>query len=342
MQKITPFLWFDNQAEEAANYYVSVFKNARIVTIARYSKEGAAASGQKEGSAMTVAFELDGQKFVALNGGPYYKINEAVSFVVNCETQEEIDHYWARLGDGGDPAAQRCGWLKDKFGVSWQIVPSMLPEVERRIAQIEALGFRGYGQRFDFTHTVPQILHLYGTIPVDDLADQPRVKISGRIQTVRRMGKAGFMHLLQGGERLQVYVKKDAVSERDYKLYELLDLGDIVGIDGYVFRTRTGELSVHAEQITFLSKILMTMPEKFHGIEDVELRYRQRYLDLIANPISHRVFLTRAKIVSSIRRQLESRGFVEVETPMMQAIYGGAAARRLMVVLLSASTGFAL
>ena len=127
MQKITPFLWFDNQAEEAANYYVSVFKNARIVTIARFSKEGAAASGQKEGSAMTVAFELDGQKFVALNGGPYYKINEAVSFVVNCETQEEIDHYWAKLGYGGDPAAQRCGWLKDKCGVSWQIVPSMLP-----------------------------------------------------------------------------------------------------------------------------------------------------------------------------------------------------------------------
>ena len=196
-----------------------------------------------------------------------------------------------------------------------------------RIAQIEALGFRGYGQRFDFTHTVPQILDLYGNIPADDLADQPRVKISGRIQTVRRMGKAGFMHLLQSGERLQVYVRKDGVSERDYKLYELLDLGDIVGIDGYVFRTRTGELSVHAEQITFLSKILMTMPEKFHGIEDVELRYRQRYLDLIANPISHRVFLTRAKIVSSIRRQLEARGFVEVETPMMQAIYGGATAR---------------
>ena len=107
----------------------------------------------------------------------------------------------------------------------------LLEQRVRRISEIESLGFKAYGQRFDFTHTVPQILHLYGTIPADDLADQPRVKISGRIQTVRRMGKAGFMHLLQSGERLQVYVRKDGVSERDYKLYELLDLGDIVGID---------------------------------------------------------------------------------------------------------------
>lgn len=200
-----------------------------------------------------------------------------------------------------------------------------------RIAQIEALGFRAYGQRFDFTHTNAQILAEYSSKTAEDLTanpgQEPRVRIAGRIHTVRRMGKAGFMHLMQNGERLQVYVKKDAISERDYKLYELLDLGDIVGIDGYVFRTRTGELSVHAEQITFLSKILMTMPEKFHGLEDVEVRYRQRYLDLIANADSQKVFLTRAKIVSSIRRQLESRGFVEVETPMMQSVYGGATAR---------------
>lgn len=127
MQRITPFLWFDNTAEAAANYYVSVFKDARIVTLARYSKEGAAASGQKEGSAMTVAFELDGQKFVALNGGPHFKISEAVSFVVNCESQDEIDYYWDKLAASGDPGAQRCGWLKDQFGVSWQIVPSALP-----------------------------------------------------------------------------------------------------------------------------------------------------------------------------------------------------------------------
>ena len=120
------------------------------------------------------------------------------------------------------------------------------------------------------------------------------------------MGKAGFMHLMQSGERLQVYVRKDAVPEADYSLYEGLDLGDIVGVDGYLFRTRTGELSVHAEKLTFLSKILLTMPEKWHGLEDVEIRYRQRYLDLIANPESQKIFVTRAKIISSLRRQLEA------------------------------------
>src|SRR5246500_5431942 len=196
-----------------------------------------------------------------------------------------------------------------------------------RIHEIESLGFRPYGQRFDFTHTIPQILEAYKDKPAEQLADKPQVRIAGRILTIRRMGKAGFMHLQQSGERLQVYVRKDAVSENKYKLYEILDLGDIVGIEGYVFRTRTGELSIHAEKITFLSKILLNMPEKWHGLEDVEIRYRQRYLDLIANPDSRSVFITRSKVIGSLRRQLESRGFVEVETPMMQPIYGGAAAR---------------
>src|SRR5271154_6927754 len=196
-----------------------------------------------------------------------------------------------------------------------------------RVHEIEALGFRPYGQRFDFSHTIPQILLEYGAKPAEELADKPQVRIAGRILTIRRMGKAGFMHLQQSGVRLQVYVRKDAVSENEYKLYELLDLGDIVGIDGYLFRTRTGELSVHAEKLTFLSKILLTTPEKWHGLEDVEIRYRQRYLDLIANPESQKIFRTRAKIISSLRRQLEERGFVEVETPMMQPLYGGAAAR---------------
>ncbi len=197
----------------------------------------------------------------------------------------------------------------------------------RRTAEIEALGFRAYGHRFDTTHSIPQILGDYSAKTADDLADQPRVRIAGRIQTVRRMGKAGFMHLMQSGERLQVYVRKDAVPESDYSLYEGFDLGDIVGVDGYLFRTRTGELSVHAERLTFLSKILLAMPEKWHGLEDVEIRYRQRYLDLIANPESQTIFITRAKIISSLRRQLEQRNFVEVETPMMQPVYGGAAAR---------------
>jgi lysyl-tRNA synthetase class 2 len=197
----------------------------------------------------------------------------------------------------------------------------------RRTAEIEALGFRAYGHRFDASHTIPQILAEYSAKTAEEIADQPRVRIAGRIQTIRRMGKAGFMHLMQSGERMQVYVRKDAVPEPDYALYEGLDLGDIVGVDGYLFRTRTGELSVHAEKLTFLSKILLAVPEKWHGLEDVEIRYRQRYLDLIANPDSQKIFITRAKIISSLRRQLEERGFVEVETPMMQPIYGGATAR---------------
>ena len=197
----------------------------------------------------------------------------------------------------------------------------------RRTSEIHELGFRPYGQRFDFTHTILQILANYTTKTAEELADKPQVRIAGRIQTVRRMGKAGFMHVMESGEHLQVYVRKDAVSENEYKLYEMLDLGDIVGVDGYLFRTRTGELSVHAEKLTFLSKILLTMPEKWHGLEDVEIRYRQRYLDLIANPDSRKIFVTRARIISSLRRQLEERGFVEVETPMMQPLYGGATAR---------------
>jgi lysyl-tRNA synthetase class 2 len=197
----------------------------------------------------------------------------------------------------------------------------------KRTAEIEALGFRPYGQRFDFTHTIPAILREYSERTVEELAEKPMVKIAGRIQTMRRMGKAGFLHLMQSGEKLQVYIRKDAVSENEYKLYEILDTGDIIGVEGYLFRTRTGELSVHAEKLTFLSKILLALPEKFHGLEDVEVRYRQRYLDLIANPESQKVFVTRAKIIASLRRQLEQNGFVEVETPMMQPLYGGAAAR---------------
>lgn len=129
IQRITPFLWFDGQAEEAVNHYVSIFDDSRIVSTTRYSKEGAEASGQPEGSVMTIAFQLAGQDFTALNGGPMFEFNEAISLVVNCETQEEVDHYWSRLSDGGDPQAQVCGWLKDRFGLSWQVVPTLVGEL---------------------------------------------------------------------------------------------------------------------------------------------------------------------------------------------------------------------
>ena len=203
----------------------------------------------------------------------------------------------------------------------------LLEQRLRRIREIEALGFRPYGQRFEFTHSIPQILADYSSKTGEELAAPVNVRIAGRIQTIRRMGKAGFAHLAQGGERLQIYVKKDAISEQDYGLYQLLDLGDLAGAEGYLFRTKTGELSVHVTRLYFLAKTLLNMPEKWHGLEDVETRYRQRYLDLIANPDSRAVFVTRAKVVSSLRRQLEERGFIEVETPMLQPIYGGAAAR---------------
>jgi len=203
----------------------------------------------------------------------------------------------------------------------------LLTQRYERIAQIGALGFTAYGQRFDFTHTIPEILRDYGAKTAEELEPRVAVRIAGRVQTIRRMGKAGFAHLLQNGEKLQCYIRRDAVGDRDFELWQLLDIGDIIGVDGYLFRTRTGELSVHAEHLYFLAKTLLNMPEKWHGLEDVEIRYRQRYLDLIANPESRKVFITRAKTIASFRRQLEAHGYLEVETPMMQPLYGGAAAR---------------
>jgi lysyl-tRNA synthetase class 2 len=197
----------------------------------------------------------------------------------------------------------------------------------QRIHEIEALGHRAYGQRFDFSHTIAQILSEYSGKTAEELDPQTSVRLCGRIMTIRRMGKAAFSHLMQNGDRLQIYVKKDAVPEKDYELWQLVDLGDIVGADGYLFRTKTGELTLHVARLYFLSKILLAMPEKWHGLEDVETRYRQRYLDLIANPEVRKTFVTRAKVISSFRRQMEERGFIEVETPMMQPLYGGAAAR---------------
>lgn len=129
VKKITPCLWFDAEAEEAAKFYTGIFENSRIITMSRYGEAGREVHGKPPGSVMTVLFELDGQTFTALNGGPVFKFNEAISLQVDCATQEEVDHYWAKLAQGGDASAQQCGWLKDKYGVSWQIVPSVLTEM---------------------------------------------------------------------------------------------------------------------------------------------------------------------------------------------------------------------
>ena len=128
-QPITPCLWFDKQAEDAARFYTGIFKNSKIGKISRYGEAGREVHGQAPGTVMTIEFELNGQPFTALNGGPHFKFTEAVSFQIMCRTQEEVDHYWNRLGEGGDPSAQVCGWVKDKYGLSWQVVPTVLGEM---------------------------------------------------------------------------------------------------------------------------------------------------------------------------------------------------------------------
>ena len=212
-----------------------------------------------------------------------------------------------------------------------------------KLKRIEALGQPTYRSQYQFTHTLPQILADYLPKTAEQLED-PRVnvRVAGRIMAIRLMGKAGFAHLQQGGQKLQIYVKKDAVGEKGFELYKLLDLGDHIGVSGYLFRTRTGELTVHVEEIAFLSKDLLPLPvgkaiegdaanagpaERWHGFADVELRYRQRYVDLVVNPEVREVFLKRSKLVQSMRRTLDSHGFIEVETPMMQPVAGGAVAR---------------
>src|SRR2546423_1144496 len=228
-----------------------------------------------------------------------------------------ITYSHIRPAEAGGPGDQAYMSLEDE----------LLKQRLERIREIEALGYRAYGSRYEFTHTIPQILSDHGAKTAEELIPQIRMRVPGRVMTLRHMGKAGFAHLQQNGERIQIYVKKDAVPEKDFAVFKMLDIGDIVGVEGYLFRTRTGELSIHVEAIEFLSKTLLSMPEKWHGLEDVETRYRQRYLDLIANPEVRKVFVTRAKVIASLRRQLEAKGFIEVETPMMQPLYGGAAAR---------------
>jgi lysyl-tRNA synthetase class 2 len=197
-----------------------------------------------------------------------------------------------------------------------------------KLRKIEALGQPAYPRKYNFSHTVPQILAEYSGETGEELeATRVNVRVAGRIMAIRLMGKAGFAHLQQDGKRLQFYVKKDAIGERGFELWKLLDLGDHVGVRGYLFRTRTGELSIHAEELTFLAKDLLPLPEKWHGLTDVELRYRQRYVDLVMNPEVREVFLKRSKLVQSFRRYFDSQGFIEVETPMMHPIAGGAVAR---------------
>ncbi|HVE66098.1 MAG TPA: amino acid--tRNA ligase-related protein, partial [Thermoanaerobaculia bacterium] len=182
--------------------------------------------------------------------------------------------------------------------------------------------------RYDATATVSEVSAKHGETSAEDLEkSEPSASVAGRVLAHRRQGKAGFLDLSDGRTRIQVYVRRDVVGDEAFELYRALDLGDWLGVGGEVFRTRTGELSIKARSLTFLAKCLRPLPEKWHGLRDVERRYRQRYLDLAVNPQSRAVFETRAAIVRYIRRYLDARGFLEVETPMMQPIAGGALAR---------------
>jgi lysyl-tRNA synthetase class 2 len=199
---------------------------------------------------------------------------------------------------------------------------------QKKLEQIEALGYEPYPREFRWTDTPAALVENYGGKSAAELeADKREVRVAGRLVSLRLMGKAAFAHLQGSGKRIQIYVKKDVVGERGFSLLHLLDLGDLIGVRGYLFRTRTNELSIHVDELTFLVKALLPLPEKWHGLTDVELRYRQRYLDLIANDKSREVFVARAKIIQELRRFFDERGYIEVETPMMHPIPGGAAAR---------------
>jgi lysyl-tRNA synthetase class 2 len=204
-------------------------------------------------------------------------------------------------------------------------------QIQQRQANLDALRALGvdvYPRRFDRTHTISQIVAQFSDRDGTALeAEKVSVVAAGRILAIRSFGKAAFLGLSDGVSQLQVYVRKDQVSEQDYAIYKLLDFGDQVGVEGHLFRTKTNELSLWATKVVFLAKCHLPLPEKWHGLQDVETRYRQRYLDLIVNPDSRRVFEVRSKVVAAIRRFLDARGFLEVETPVMQPIAGGAAAR---------------
>ena len=199
---------------------------------------------------------------------------------------------------------------------------------QANLGEIVALGVPAYPNRFDRTAAISAIVAEHGETAGDALEATPiEVRVAGRILGIRSFGKASFLVISDGLARLQVYVRADAMDERSFRLFKLLDFGDHVGVAGRLFRTRTNELTVWASGLELLAKCLTPLPEKWHGLSDVEARYRQRYLDLIVNPDSRRVFETRARVVAAIRAFLNARGFLEVETPMMQPLAGGALAR---------------
>ncbi len=197
-----------------------------------------------------------------------------------------------------------------------------------KMNQLREWGIDPFGKKFEPTHHAQDIAASYAGFTKEELeAAQHQVTLAGRLMAKRDMGKASFAHVLDRSGQIQIYVRQDTVGAESYKVFELCDIGDIIGVSGIVFKTKTGELSVKAKELVFLTKSLRPLPEKFHGLKDVETRYRKRYVDLIVNPEVRDTFITRSRILTSMRRYLDNLGFLEVETPTMHAIAGGASAR---------------
>jgi lysyl-tRNA synthetase class 2 len=204
----------------------------------------------------------------------------------------------------------------------------LLRQRRENFQELIQLGVDPYPRRFDRTHTIDDLVRAHGPATGEALeAEQPRARTAGRIMAIRSFGKANFLAISDGRARIQVYIRKDSLPERDFSIFRLLDFGDFVGVEGRLFRTKTNELTIWASSLEFLAKCFIPLPEKWHGLTDVETRYRQRYLDLIVNPDSRRVFEVRSRVLAAIRTFLNGRGYLEVETPMMQPIAGGALAR---------------
>ena len=193
---------------------------------------------------------------------------------------------------------------------------------------LKALGVDPYPHEFERTHGVRELVATYGARTGEELtAERIETRTAGRILAIRSFGKANFVALSDGEAQIQAYIRQDSVSARDFSIFKLLDFGDFIGVEGYLFRTRTNELTIHVTKLEFLVKCFLPLPEKWHGLSDIEVRYRQRYLDLVVNPDSRRVFEVRSRVLAGIRTFLNARGYLEVETPMMQPIPGGALAR---------------
>jgi lysyl-tRNA synthetase class 2 len=196
------------------------------------------------------------------------------------------------------------------------------------LAALQALGVDLYPRRFERRHDVGELVAAHGGRGHDELeADRPETVTSGRILAIRSFGKANFLAIADGAARIQIYVRQDSLPPLDFQIFQLLDFGDWIGVEGRLFRTKTNELTIWASRLHFLAKCLLPLPEKWHGLTDIEIRYRQRYLDLIVNPDARRVFEARSRIITAIRAFMIARGYLEVETPMMQPIAGGALAR---------------